>query len=107
MLYGMLMDRMSLSTQNGRHDDAGRVYTYYTVKEICENIGFDRNKAMRLLMKLNTNKGIGPIERVKQGQGRSDKIFFKQITIQEDTEEPTITAPNLTTPILDRFFRHS
>ena len=31
LLYGMLLDRMSLSAKNGWHDDAGRVYIYYTV----------------------------------------------------------------------------
>ena len=95
----MLLDRMSLSAKNGWRDDTGRVYIYYTVKEVCEKIGCGRNKAMRLLAELDTNKGIGLIERVKQGQGKPDKIFVKQITVQEDTEEPTTTDPNLTTPI--------
>lgn len=39
LLYGMLLDRMGLSARNGWHDDAGRVYIYYTVKEVCANIG--------------------------------------------------------------------
>ena len=68
LLYGMLLDRMGLSAKNGWHDDTGRIYIYYTVKEICENIGCGRNKAMRLLAELDTvkGKGIGLIERVKQ-----------------------------------------
>lgn len=78
MLYGMLLDRMGLSARNGWHDDTGRVYIYYTVKEICENIGCGRNKTMRLLAELDTVKGIGLIERVKQGQGKPDKIFVKK-----------------------------
>lgn len=43
---------------------------------------------MRLLAELDTDKGIGLIERVKQGQGRPDRIFVKRITVQEDTEAP-------------------
>jgi hypothetical protein len=57
LLYGMLLDRMSLSSRNGWHDDAGRVYIYYTVKEVCQDIGCGRNKAMRLMAELDTVKG--------------------------------------------------
>ena len=31
LLYGMLLDRMSLSIKNEWYDDTGRVYIYYTV----------------------------------------------------------------------------
>ena len=98
LLYGMLLDRMSLSVRNGWHDDAGRVYIYYTVKEVCQDIGCGRNKAMRLLAELDTVKGIGLIERIKQGQGKPDKIFVKKISVHEDAEisntaETTSVAP--------------
>ena len=32
VLYGLLLDRISLSRENGWMDDAGRVYVYYTIK---------------------------------------------------------------------------
>ena len=99
LLYSMLLDRMSLSAKNGWHDGAGRVYIYYTVKEVCENIACGRNKAMRLLAELDTNKGIGLIERIRQGQGKPDKIFVKRITVQEDTEKQTKTELGPTAPI--------
>ena len=86
LLYGMLLNRMSLSAKNGWQDDAGRVYIYFTVKEVCKAIGCGRNKAMRLLVELDTSKGLGLIERIKQGQGKPDKIFVRRITVQEDTE---------------------
>ena len=70
LLYGMLLNRMSLSAKNGWRDNTGRVYIYFTVNEVCKAIGCGRNKAMRLLAELDTSKGIGLIERVKQGQGR-------------------------------------
>ena len=88
LLYGMLLNRMSLSAKNGWQDDAGQVYIYFTVKEVCEAIGCGRNKAIRLLAELDASKGIGLIERVKQGQGKPDRIFVKRITTQEDTEAP-------------------
>lgn len=88
LLDGMLLNRMSLSAKNGWHDGAGRVYIYYIVKEVCEVTGCGRNKAMRLLAELDTGKGIGLIERMKQGQGKTDRIFVKLITALEDTDTP-------------------
>ena len=70
LLYGMLLDRMSLSIKNEWYDDTGRVYIYYTVDEICNNLTCGRDKAMKLLTELDTGKGVGLIERIKQGQGK-------------------------------------
>ena len=99
LLYGLLLDRMSLSAQNGWHDNTGRVYIYYTVNDVCQDIGCGRNKAMRLLADLDTVKGIGLIERKKQGQGRPDKIFVKRITVQENAENAPETEQVPTTPV--------
>ena len=99
LLYGMLLDRMSLSARNGWHDGAGRVYIYYTVKEVCQDIGCGRNKAMRLLAELDTVKGIGLIERIKQGQGKPDKIFVKKISVHEDAEISNMAEPNSVAPV--------
>ena len=49
LLYGMLLDRMSLSVKNEWYDDNGRVYIYYTVDEICGYMVCGRDKAMKLL----------------------------------------------------------
>lgn len=88
ILYSILLNRVSLFAKNGWHDSEGRVYIYYTVKEVCAAIGCGRNKAMRLLAELDACKGIGLIERIKQGQGKPDRIFVKRITVQEDTGAP-------------------
>ena len=97
LLYGMLLDRMSLSTKNEWYDDTGRVYIYYTVNEICEVLSCGRDKAMKLLAELDTKKGVGLIERVRQGQGKPDRIYVMRFTTQElppQTEkEPEPLAP--------------
>lgn len=100
LLYGMLLNRMSLSAKHGWHDNAGRVYIYYTMKKVCEAIGCGRSKAIRLLAELDTCKGVGLIECVKQGQGKPDRIFVKRITVQEDTETPD-QAPAIPIPSAD------
>jgi len=99
LLYSMLLNRMSLSAKNGWYDNTGRVYIYYTVREVCLDLGCGRNKAMRLLSELDTVKGIGLIERIKQGQGKPDKIFVKRITSQGDSEKDCLSEPSTSAPI--------
>lgn len=78
LLYGMMLDRMGLSMRNGWLDKSGRVYIYYTVEEIQIDLGCGHVKAGRLLAELDTVKGIGLIERKKQGQGKPTKIYVKK-----------------------------
>lgn len=70
LLYGLLLDRMSLSARNGWYDGQGRVYIYYTAEEIREDLCCGNDKALKLLAELDTKKGFGLIERIKQGQGK-------------------------------------
>lgn len=81
LLYGLLLDRMGLSAKNGWLDESGRVYIYYTVEEITKDLNCGHVKAGKLLAELDSNKGIGLIERVKQGQGKPTKIYVKQFTM--------------------------
>ena len=80
LLYGMLLDRMSLSAKNGWYDDQSRVYIYYTADEIRADMGCGNDKALKLLSELDTKKGVGLIERIKQGQGKPTKIYVKRIS---------------------------
>ena len=83
LLYGLLLDRMGLSAQNGWYDDQGRVYIYYTVEEIMDDLCCGHGKAGKLLAELDTNKGVGLIERKKQGQGKPTMIYVMQFVEQE------------------------
>ena len=38
ILYGILLDRMSLSAKNGWRDEQGRVYIIYTVQEVQKSL---------------------------------------------------------------------
>lgn len=80
LLYGMMLDRMGLSLRNGWLDKTGQVYIYYTVEEIQGDLGCGHVKAGRLLAELDTVKGIGLIERVRQGQGKPTKIYVKKFS---------------------------
>lgn len=89
LLYGMLLDRMGLSAKHGWYDDQGRVYIYFTVDEVRENLCCGNDKALKILAELDTKKGVGLIERVKQGQGKPTKIYVKRFTTQAIPPQPT------------------
>ncbi len=88
LLYGMMLDRMSLSVKNEWYDEDGRVYIYFTVEEICEDMNCGRDKAMKLLGELDACKGIGLVDRVKQGQGKPTKLYVKRFTTREIPPQP-------------------
>ena len=98
LLYGMLLDRMSLSAKNGWYDEQSRVYIYYTADEIRTDMGCGNDKALKLLSELDTKKGVGLIERIKQGQGKPTKIYVKRFTTRElpaDTAESSPPCPDM------------
>ena len=99
LLYGMLLDRMSLSARNGWYDGTGRVYIYYSVDEICGDMTCGRDKAMKLLAELDTKKGIGLIERIKQGQGKPTKIYVKRFTTRTTPPKSAPPPPEPFAPI--------
>ena len=83
LLYGLMLDRLSLSMKNNWIDERNRVYIYFTLEDICELLNCRNEKAVKLLAELDTNKGIGLIERIKQGQGKPTKIYVRKF-IQEN-----------------------
>lgn len=80
LLYGLMLDRMSLSAKNGWYDEQGRVYIYFQLSEIQNAMNCGHDKAVKILAELDSKKGIGLIERVKQGQGKPARIYVKQFT---------------------------
>ena len=66
ILYGLLLDRMSLSARNGWIDENDHVFIIYTIEQIREDLGWGRDKAINSLTELDSKKGIGLIERVKR-----------------------------------------
>ncbi|WP_244833351.1 DUF6017 domain-containing protein [Clostridium sp. BJN0001] len=87
VLYGLMLDRMSLSLKNGWLDDNNRVYIYFTLEDIVELMNCGTGKAVKLLAELDGDKGIGLIKRVKQGQGKPTIIYVKSFVIKENAEE--------------------
>ena len=86
LLYGLLLDRMGLSEQNGWYDEDGRVYIYYTLREIQRNLNCGQDKAIKLLAELD--QGCNLIDRVRQGQGLPTKIYVKKCSSRKVLSTP-------------------
>jgi hypothetical protein len=92
VLYGLMLDRMGLSVKNNWLDAENRVYIYFTVEDAQEYLNCRRDKAMKLLAELDTAKGAGLIERVRQGLGKPSRIYVKKLVAGTDllkSEKPT------------------
>lgn len=78
LLYGLMLDRMGLSAKNGWYDEKSKVFIYYAMSEIQCDLNCGHDKAIKMLAELDCGKGIGLIERVKQGQGKPARIYVKR-----------------------------
>lgn len=87
ILYGILLDRMSLSVKNGWLDEQGRVYIIFRLEEIMMALGSADKKATRLMTELEKNAGL--IERKRRGLGKPNIIYVKNfISSAEVTHFP-------------------
>ena len=85
VLYGLLLDRMSLSIKNRWFDEEDRVYIIFTVEDVMELLNCSRQKAIKNLAELDTEKGIGLIEKKRLGLGKPNVIYVKNFIIKETT----------------------
>ena len=83
MLYGLMLDRMSLSVKNQWMDEEGRAYIYYSLEDIMDALGCSNKKAISIMKELDMDAGIGLIEKKRQGQGKPTMIYLKQFMIQD------------------------
>ena len=77
LLYGLMLDRMSLSMKNEWFDEDNRAYIIYTIDSIMEDLGCGKEKAVKVLAELDSTKGIGLVEKVRRGLGKPDIIYVK------------------------------
>ena len=75
VLYGIILDRMSLSLKNQWLDAQNKVYIIFTVEEIMDALNCANQKATRLMVELEKQAGL--IERKRQGLGRPNLIYVK------------------------------
>ncbi len=97
VLYGLLLDRISLSREHGWIDEEGRVYVFYTIRTIKRSMRCANTKACGLLKELDV---FGLIERKKQGQGKPTIIYVKDFSRFPKTEIKDSGNENSSVPII-------
>ena len=82
-LYGILLDRMSLSVKNEWFDKQGRVFIIFTIEDVKRALCCADNKATRLLRELEE---FGLIERKRRGQGKPCLVYVKNFSSESSKE---------------------
>lgn len=85
MLYGVLLDRMSLSMKNGWFDKENRVYIIYKISDIQEDLGFSKKKSMDYLNELEK---FGLVEKKRRGLGLPSILYVKSFMLEDDKKIP-------------------
>ena len=89
-LYGILLDRMSLSVKNGWLDEQNRVFIIFTIEDVKRALCCADNKATKLLRELEK---FGLIERKRRGLGKPDLIYVKNFS-SESSKTPYLNRDN-------------
>ena len=82
-LYGILLDRMSLSVKNEWFDKKGRVFIIFTIEDVKRTLRCADNKATRLLRELEE---FGLIERKRRGLGKPSLVYVKNFSAESSKE---------------------
>lgn len=83
VLYGMLLELMGLSRQNGWIDELGRVYIRCGISRVKEMMSCSNDKAVKMLKELDVVTGVGLIEKERRGQGKATVIYVKSFIVSE------------------------
>ncbi|HCM91508.1 MAG TPA: replication initiator A domain-containing protein [Lachnospiraceae bacterium] len=74
VMYGILLDRVGLSVENGWIDKEGRVYIIYTIPEAAAALGCSERKAFEIVKELESR---GLVEKKRRGMGKPNLIYVK------------------------------
>ncbi len=92
VLYGLMLDRMALSVKNQWLDDEGRAYIYFSLEDAMDAFVCSNKKAISIMKELDSDTGIGLIEKKRQGQGKPTIIYVKQFYIEESQKCKKFTS---------------
>lgn len=92
ILYGIMLDRMSLSRENQWFDQENRVYIIFTLAEVMKEFECCKRKAGSLMAELDSRSGVGLIEKKKQGLGKPDLIYLKNFITAEETADAPVRS---------------
>ncbi len=91
ILYGLMLDRVSLSLKNVWIDEYRHIYIIFTLEEVMETLNCGDKKATRLMVELEKS---GLIERKRQGLGKPSLIYVKNFNSDVPSNERFKTRQN-------------
>ena len=91
VLYSIMLDRKDLSVKNNLIDENGQVYIFMTINEIRDKIKCSRQKALNILRELQ-DKNL--INKIRQGQGKSNKIQVQEIDFLKSKKHTSTSLKN-------------
>ena len=100
LLYGLMLDRMSLSMKNGWLDEENRAYIIYTLDNVMEDLGCAKATCVKIMKELDSDNGIGLIEKKRRGLGKPDIIYVKNFATIGEAEEETPANADVSTEVL-------
>ncbi|MBR3151925.1 MAG: replication initiator protein A [Erysipelotrichaceae bacterium] len=95
LLYGLMLDRLSLSIKNGWFDALNRAYIIYTIDEVMEDMHCRSQKACKLVAELEKTAGL--IKKKRQGLGKPSLIYvlkFSTVSPQKSSESKFLNFEN-------------
>lgn len=106
LLYGLMLDRMALSIKNGWLDEENRAYIIYAVDNIMEDLGCSKPTCIKIMRELDSDNGIGLIEKKRRGLGKPDIIYVKNFaSFEENVEEKEPADADVSTEVKDFNFK--
>ena len=90
VLYGLMLDRMSLSIKNKWFDAEKRAYIFFSVEDTMEMLNCKKNKALDTIKAL---EDYSLIERKRQGQGKPAIIYVKSFMEQVEEQVQRLEKP--------------
>lgn len=91
ILYGLLLERNATSVQNGWQDSDTRNFVYFPQQEVQEMFAVSHTTAKKIMDELDEKtKGVGLIERKRQGLGLPMKIYVLNYSTLVDPPDGTV-----------------
>ena len=84
--------------KNGWLDDENRAYIIYTVDAVMEDLGCSKPTCTKIMRELDSDNGIGLIEKKRRGLGKPDIIYVKNFaSVPAEKEEKEPSNPDVST----------
>lgn len=107
LLYGLMLDRLSLSMKNGWLDSENRAYIIYTIDNIMEDLGCAKATCVKIMKELDSDNGIGLIEKKRRGLGKPDIIYVKNFATLGEPTKKMSTNTDVSTEVQGLNFQSS